>query len=296
MVDTVAAASCSAAIAVSPDNSRVYVTSGFTYTFCLAGVDDVVSVIDTASNALVDTVAVEDFPVGLVVTPDGSRVYVANWGNDSVSVIDTSSDTVLTTIGVDVGPFGVDVVPLGTSVYVANASGTVSVIDTLTNAVVDTVPLTGSAAAIGRFIVVPLVPVIPGDGGSRNAFETVDLERRNPEPRLPQLRTEQARARWVRAYYRKLVSKHAAELSRLLLLAPELRRQERDLLKRLRPQIRGLLDGEEVSVSRADLAAVDVWLGSVASDATPGLRVTLEALRKMLRSPAVLERRGVRIQ
>ena len=40
--------------------------------------DDTVSVIDTATRTIVGTVAVGDFPGGVAVAPDGSRVYVTN--------------------------------------------------------------------------------------------------------------------------------------------------------------------------------------------------------------------------
>jgi YVTN family beta-propeller protein len=288
VVDTVAAANCATAVAVSPDGSRVYVTSGFTYNFCVTGWDDSVSVIDAATNALIDTVPVEDSPVGLVVTPDGSRVYVANWGSASVSVIDTASLSVFATIGVDSGPFGIDVVPAGSHVYVANGSGSVSVIDAATNVVVDTVTLTAQGTAIGRFIVVPQYPIAPGDGRG-------SLEQADSRLRLPQARTAYVRAGLARATYRKLASHHATELSRLLTLTPRSRRQE-EALNRLRPQIPRLLEGQEVIVSAADLKELDAWVGKLSADGGRKLRADLEGLRMALRSPAILERSGIRIQ
>jgi len=77
-------------------------------------------------------------PGGIAVTPDGSRVYVANAGDHTVSVIDTASHTVTATIGAAFGnPTGVAVTPDGSRVYVANQqSGSVSVINTRTNTVV----------------------------------------------------------------------------------------------------------------------------------------------------------------
>ena len=47
----------------------------------------------------------------MVVSPDGTRVYVANTGSDSVSVIDTAANTVVATIGVGNGPIAVAVSP-----------------------------------------------------------------------------------------------------------------------------------------------------------------------------------------
>ena len=104
-----------------------------------------VSVIDTATNTVVKTVAVAvgSFPFGIAVHPDGSRVYVANEGSGGVSVIDTATNTVVKTVTVVDStdtPFGVAVHPDGSRVYVANeGSHTVAVIDTATNTVIATV-------------------------------------------------------------------------------------------------------------------------------------------------------------
>ena len=49
-----------------------------------------VSMIDTASNTVVATVAVGSGPFGVAITPDGTRAYVANSASNSVSVIDTA--------------------------------------------------------------------------------------------------------------------------------------------------------------------------------------------------------------
>jgi YVTN family beta-propeller protein len=56
-----------------------------------------VSVIDTSNNNIIATVSVESGPHGVAVTPDGTKVYVANNGDDTVSVINTSTSTVATT-------------------------------------------------------------------------------------------------------------------------------------------------------------------------------------------------------
>src|SRR6266404_2469698 len=103
------------------------------------GGDNSMSVIDTATNTVIATIPVSDRPFSVVVTPDGSKVYVTNnnSGNPrTVSVIDTATNTVIATIHVGAKPFGVAVTPDGSKVYVANNNpgnpGTVSVIDTAT--------------------------------------------------------------------------------------------------------------------------------------------------------------------
>ena len=65
-------------MAVSPDSASVYVTNGF---------DDNISQYDVGGGGVLTpkTPATEPtgaFPVGVVVSPDGTSVYVANGGGD----------------------------------------------------------------------------------------------------------------------------------------------------------------------------------------------------------------------
>src|SRR5262245_19395402 len=100
-----------------------------------------VSVIDTATNAVVKTIDVGLHPSGMALSPSGDRVFVTNSNSDTVSVIDTFTDAVVNTI--HVGDFGngregllgsspnaVAVSPNGRTLYVANASqNAVAVVD-----------------------------------------------------------------------------------------------------------------------------------------------------------------------
>src|SRR2546426_10907737 len=64
--------------------------------------DDAVAVIDTSQNRVMASIPVPKGPHGLVVTPDGRKVYVSSDGASAVSVIDTASDKIVASI--DVGP------------------------------------------------------------------------------------------------------------------------------------------------------------------------------------------------
>ncbi|MCC6847473.1 MAG: YncE family protein [Deltaproteobacteria bacterium] len=113
--------------------------------------DGTVSVLDTASSAVVATVPVGSQPLGAAVHPAGTRVYVTNQvtPNGTVSVLDTATNAVVATVPVGAGPSGVAVKLPGDRVYVTNRDDkTVSVIDTATNAVVATIAVDNNPLGI----------------------------------------------------------------------------------------------------------------------------------------------------
>ena len=101
---------------------------------------DSVSVIDTATNTVVDTVVGVDYPAGIAIAPDGAYAYIVGSDSNSVSVIDTATNAIVQTVVVGSLPDGIAITPDGAYVYTANwLSQDVSVIDTATNSVVQTV-------------------------------------------------------------------------------------------------------------------------------------------------------------
>jgi YVTN family beta-propeller protein len=101
------------------------------------GYKENVTVIDTATDTVIDTVYIESGSLGVAVNPQGTKVYVAS---TKVYVIDTSTNTVTDTVNVGMPVWGIAVNPAGTAVYVTGSdSGTVSVINTSTNTVTATV-------------------------------------------------------------------------------------------------------------------------------------------------------------
>ena len=58
----------------------------------------------TVSNESVSCITVEANPIGVAVTADGSKVYVANSGADSVSVINCATNLVTATFPAGSGP------------------------------------------------------------------------------------------------------------------------------------------------------------------------------------------------
>ena len=125
-------------VAVTPDGTKVYVTTQPPIPRSAFGTYDVgyfgsVSVIHRPGDTVVKTIPVGTGPVGVAVTPDGTKVYVANYDSKYVSVIARPGNTVVATVRVGSGPIAVAVTPDGKHAYVAHNFNTVSVIDTATN-------------------------------------------------------------------------------------------------------------------------------------------------------------------
>jgi YVTN family beta-propeller protein len=64
-------------------------------------------VIDTATDTVVATIPVGNYPFGVGIHPAGTFVYVSNVDSDNVSVIDTTTNTVTSTIPVGQGPIAI---------------------------------------------------------------------------------------------------------------------------------------------------------------------------------------------
>ncbi|HZI93157.1 MAG TPA: beta-propeller fold lactonase family protein, partial [Patescibacteria group bacterium] len=122
----------SAAIAVTPDGTRVWVVNPDSGS---------VTVLETAGDTVVAEIPVGAFPCTVAVSPDGTRVYVANSDSNDLSVIDTTALAELTRVPIGAQPTGVAASPDGTRLYVANTSqGRVTVLDAATLGVVAQIP------------------------------------------------------------------------------------------------------------------------------------------------------------
>ncbi|WP_433858795.1 IPT/TIG domain-containing protein [Streptomyces kronopolitis] len=126
----------------------------------------------SAAPPPVVTVPVGNGPVSVVISPDGGRAYVTDYGSSAVSVLSTVTKAVTATIPVAPGPWGAAVSPDGRRLYVASlGAGTVSTIDTAANAVIGTVEDMGN----------PVELAVTPDGArlfvacqSRNAVRVID--------------------------------------------------------------------------------------------------------------------------
>jgi len=89
--------------------------------------------------------------MGLMLTPDGSRLYVANYGSDNVSVINTATNSVIATIPTAPKPQVMALVPESLTIYLTHdtiAVGTITVIDVASNTVKTTIPTGASSSGI----------------------------------------------------------------------------------------------------------------------------------------------------
>ncbi|MFA7572027.1 MAG: autotransporter domain-containing protein [Sulfurimonadaceae bacterium] len=119
-----------AGITFNLDGSKAYIAAG-----------DSISVIDTNTNNVIDTISGLNSPFGIVITQDGSKLYVTNSANDStnISVIDTQTKAV-TNIEVGTRTDYIAITPDDSKVYVvSDSSDSLSVINTTTNTVEKTI-------------------------------------------------------------------------------------------------------------------------------------------------------------
>lgn len=88
-------------VALNASGTIAYVTSNFGSTTSPGSL----SVINTATHAVLATVRVGILPEGVAVSPSGTEVYVANAASNSVSVVSTVTNAVTNTIAVGNGPY-----------------------------------------------------------------------------------------------------------------------------------------------------------------------------------------------
>ena len=100
-----------------------------------------VQVLNLTNDTFTDSITVGSVPCGVVFNQSGTRAYVANQYSDNVSVIDVATKTVIATIALHGDPLPV-IMPKGDSVlFVTTNANFLFKINTLSNTVVDSLPL-----------------------------------------------------------------------------------------------------------------------------------------------------------
>jgi len=137
-----------AQMAVDEPRDRLYVP----LTLCVGSPScvnvDFLGVLDGATLALLDTVAIGQQGVGTAYNPTLNRIYVATFAGivDTVKVIDATTLQVVDSIPVGGGAYAVAVNPTTGKVYVSNYNDkSVTIIDGATDAVLATVGLGSSS-------------------------------------------------------------------------------------------------------------------------------------------------------
>lgn len=126
---------------------------------------DDIYVIDPATNTVVGAIAGIEVPHGLVISPDGTRVYVTNESLVTLDVVDAKSFKVVKRIPLSGHPNNVDVSKDGKRVYVGIRQGTgaVDIIDTASMKNTKSVPVKGQVHNVyvtpdGRHVVAGSIP------------------------------------------------------------------------------------------------------------------------------------------
>ena len=113
--------------------------------------------IDPRTQAFGTPVTVDANPIGVAVSPDGSRVYVANNTSNDVSVVDARAGTLVTNVSAGSAPTGIAVSPDGSTIWLTNSGdNTLQTIDAKTL-------VASGAIAVGMR---PGAIVISPDGGT----------------------------------------------------------------------------------------------------------------------------------
>ncbi|MHC4510646.1 MAG: c-type cytochrome [Planctomycetota bacterium] len=145
-------------LALSPDGSTLYVTG--------ASPEGRVFVVNLRTGKITGRFRAGHTPAAPVLSPDGKKLYVCNQFNNDVSVIDTTSGRELARIAVPREPVAAAVTADGRTLFVANhlpagatdgdyAAAEVSVIETASENVVNSIKLPNGSASLHEIAIAP---------------------------------------------------------------------------------------------------------------------------------------------
>jgi len=136
---------------LSPDGRRLYTTNTNSGS---------VSVVNTATYAVISNINLSELPLGICISPDGSKLYVARQYPNTVTVINTADNSIAKTYG----PYasnttpslsGISLSPDGNFLYVENSiSNQVIAIDVSStgNGAANYIPVGQGPYVIGNFV------------------------------------------------------------------------------------------------------------------------------------------------
>lgn len=131
-------------IAVGKEPHGIAIQSSLNRVYVVNSGDDTITLIDTQTNRVIDTVHTRlgAQPEDVSVSSDGRIIVVCYFGTNQVSIRDAGSMRELTSLTVDRGPMRVVIEPRSRKAFVANYySNTITVIDTSLLRVVGAIPV-----------------------------------------------------------------------------------------------------------------------------------------------------------
>ncbi|MEI9941573.1 MAG: hypothetical protein WDO69_30530 [Pseudomonadota bacterium] len=229
--------------------------------------DQSVAVLDTVTNQLLKTIPVTA-PDGLLVTPDGKKVYVSSTDTGTVKVIETAGDTIAGSIAVGAKPAGIAVTPDGSRVVVSvGGANEAVIIDTSSDVVIKHVSVAAAHASC-----------ISGDGhyayvGSQAtespAIALVDIVGDTPAKSFPVDKSPRMLSCTPKAIYFTAVGLDAVEM-----MEPTTGTLGTPIASGGSPHdVRATLDGKfelVVSQTAGDLEFIDVETGTLAGTVPTG--------------------------
>jgi len=121
-------------IAITPDGQRLYITN--------SGANQTVTVVDSSTNVIIETIKVGNTPTGMIISPDGSWAYVAVSGDAAIAVLDLQTHILKATISMDSTPEKLAITPDGKQLFITEMiSNQVSILDTESLQVTHTITL-----------------------------------------------------------------------------------------------------------------------------------------------------------
>jgi len=114
-------------IAITPEKSKIFLTTAGSASVTVIDVPHLLRTVKTrqgpfandlsaSADYVVSRIPVGQNPRGILLSPDGKHLYVANRLDDNISVIDTAADKVVSTIGLG-GPKNVDALRRGERLF-----------------------------------------------------------------------------------------------------------------------------------------------------------------------------------
>jgi DNA-binding beta-propeller fold protein YncE len=127
-------------ISLPPNSAPNFIaTTESTQAYVLLPALTEVGVINTNSNTVVNTIPVGNGPDAMAETPNGQKLYVANFDDNTVDGFNTSDRSARTVVGAFNAPLWISARSDSQRIYVLNGNGVVSTIDTTSTAGPDNV-------------------------------------------------------------------------------------------------------------------------------------------------------------